>query len=373
MKSETGIIRSIIDTDLYKLTMQQAVCKLFPRVRVKYKFFNRGGTKFPEGFGAELRKEIAKMANLRLTLEEKKFLTTRCGKFMDAVYIDFLAGYEFDPAEVGVIQNGGDMDVDFEGFWYRAILWEVPVMALISELYYKMTGEEINDKNTRQKNNVEKGKQFYGHNLKLTDFGSRRRYSYDNQLEVCTDLSKMFGAERCFLGTSNVHIAMKLGINPIGTHAHEWFMFMAAKYGFKMANEKGLEHWVDVYKGDLGIALPDTFTSDVFFKSFDKKYSKLFDGVRQDSGDPLAFADKVVAHYNSQNIKLSSKLIVFSNNLNTTEALRIGEYCQKSCGGIDGFIWQTLKAWRNGLYGGQRSFCASRCVWPLCPVSCRRF
>lgn len=335
MQQEQGIIRSVLDTDLYKLTQQQAVCKLFPRVKVKYKFFNRGGTKFPEGFGAELRKEIAKMATLRLTLEEKKFLSARCGRFMDEVYIDFLAGYQFEPSEVGIVQNGGDLDVDFDGYWYRAILWEVPVMALISELYFKMTGEKIKDKNDRQKNNVEKGKAFYGHNLKLTDFGTRRRYSYDNQLEVCSDLSGMFGNERCFIGTSNVHIAMRLKINPIGTHAHEWFMFMAAKYGYKMANEKGLEHWVEVYKGDLGIALPDTFTSDVFFKSFDRKYSKLFDGVRHDSGEPTEFADKVTAHYKSQNIKPSSKTITFSNNLNTIEALRIGEYCHKNCDGID--------------------------------------
>lgn len=334
MDSETGIIRSIIDTDLYKLTMQQAVCKLFPRVKVRMKFINRGKTKFPDGFGTELRKEVAKMANLRLTKEEKNFLQTRCGRFLDDVYIDFLAGYQFDPSEVGIIQTGSDLDIDFDGYWYKTILWEVPMMELVSELYFKMTGEKINDRVTREKNNQEKGKTFYGHNMKLADFGSRRRYSYDNQFEVCSDMKNLFGSEKFFVGTSNVHIAMKLGLTPIGTHAHEWFMFMAAKYGFKMANTKALEHWVEVYQGDLGIALSDTYTTDVFFKAFDKKYAKLFDGVRHDSGDAFTFIDKTVAHYKSININPADKTIVFSDGLNKELALEIAEYCNKKGEGI---------------------------------------
>ena len=334
MDLEPGIIKSLIDSDLYKFTMQQAVCKLFPRVKVRYKFINRGKTKFPEGFGAELRKEVAKMANLSLTKEEKIFLKKRCGRFLDDVYIDFLSSYQFDPSEVGIIQNGSDLDIDFEGYWYKTILWEVPMMALVSELYFKMTGEKINDRNSREKNNFEKGKVFYGHNMKLADFGSRRRYSYENQFEVCSDIKKVFGSEKFFVGTSNVHIAMKLDLTPIGTHAHEWFMFMGAKYGFKMANTKALENWVDVYQGDLGIALSDTYTTDVFFKTFDKKYAKLFDGVRHDSGDAFVFINKTVAHYKSIGINPADKTIVFSDGLNTALSLEISEYCSKKGDGI---------------------------------------
>lgn len=333
MEQETGIIRSVIDTDLYKLTMQQAVCKLFPKVKVKFKFNNRGKTNFPEGFASELRKEIAKMANLRLTAEEKAFLKTKV-KFLDEVYVDFLSGYQFDPSEVGVVQTGGHLDIEIEGYWYRTILWEVPLMALVSELYFKMTGEPIHDRLTREKNNLEKGKFFYGHNMKLAEFGTRRRYSYDNQFEVCKDLANCFGKEKFFVGTSNVHIAMRLGLTPIGTHAHEWFMFMAAKYGFKMANTKGLEHWVDVYQGDLGIALSDTFTTDVFFKSFDKKYAKLFDGVRHDSGDPFKFVDKTVAHYKKLGIAPSDKTIVFSDGLDKELSEKIAKYCLEKGEGI---------------------------------------
>lgn len=329
MEQDTGIIRSILDTDLYKLTMQQAVCKLFPKVKVKFKFINRGKTKFPEGFGAELRKEIAKMANLRLTQEEKTFLKTKV-RYLDEVYVDFLSSYQYDPSEVGVVQNGHELDIDFEGYWYRTILWEVPIMALVSELYFKMTGETFFERDARKKNNAEKGMFFYSHNMKLADFGTRRRFSYDNQYEVCSDMKNVFGSDKFFAGTSNVHIAMKLGLTPIGTHAHEWFMFMAANYGPKMANSKGLEHWVDVYQGDLGIALSDTYTTDVFFKSFNKMYAKLFDGVRHDSGDPFVFIDKTVAHYKSLNISPEDKTIVFSDGLNKDVSLEIFEYCQKA-------------------------------------------
>lgn len=329
MEKETGIIRSIIDTDLYKLTMQQAVCKLFPKVKVRFSFINRGKTKFPDGFGAELRKEISKMANLRLTLEEKNFLLTKV-RYLDEVYVDFLSGYQYDPAEVGVVQKGSDLEVSFEGYWYRSILWEVPIMALISELYFKMTGEEYFERSKRQNTNQEKGKFFYANNMKLADFGTRRRFSYENQFEVCSDLKNVFASEGFFVGTSNVHIAMRLGLTPIGTHAHEWFMFMAAKYGFKMANLKALEHWVEVYQGDLGIALSDTYTTEIFFKTFDKKYAKLFDGVRHDSGDPFIFIDKTVAHYKKLNINPMDKTIVFSDGLNKELSLEIAQYCSKA-------------------------------------------
>lgn len=334
MKNEIGIIKSLIDSDLYKFTMQQAVCKLFPRVKVRYKFINRGKTKFPDGFASELRKEIAKMENLRLTKEEKTFLTTKCGRFLDEVYIDFLAGYQFDASEVGVIQNGGDLDIDFEGFWYRAILWEVPIMALVSELYFKMTGQPYNDRNTRQKNNVKKGQDFYGHNMKLADFGTRRRFSYDNQFEVCSDMKGLFGSEKFFVGTSNVHIAMQLGITPIGTMAHEWISGIAALKGYAHANKQMMDDWISVYEGDLGIALPDTFGVDSFLVDFTMKYAKLFDGIRHDSGDPFLFIDKIANHYKKIGIEPSLKTIVFSDALNSELALEIADYCQKKGMGI---------------------------------------
>lgn len=333
---EEGIIKSILDSDLYKFTMQNAVCKLFPRVNVRNEFFNRGKTPFPKGFDKKLRKEIEKMANLRLTKEQKSFLRARCGRFLDDVYLDFLSAYQFDPSEVGVIlEDDGNLRIVIEAPWYRTILWEVPLMALVSELYFQEMGFAILDRNARQQNNCDKGKFFHSHNMKVTDFGTRRRYSYDNQLEVCSDLQKVFGSKDFFMGTSNVHIAMELGLTPIGTHAHEWFMFMAARYGYKMANKMGLEHWVDVYQGDLGTALTDTYTTNEFLKSFDRKYSKLFDGPRHDSGDPLIWTDKFVNHYKNMGVKPSTKTAIYSNNLNKEEAWRIQEHCNKQGEGIN--------------------------------------
>jgi len=171
--------------------------------------------------------------------------------------------------------------------------------------------------------------------MKVTDFGTRRRFSYANQLELCKDMKSVFGSDKFFMGTSNVKIAMELGLTPIGTHAHEWFMFMAARYGYKMANRMGLEHWVDVYQGDLGTALTETYTTDVFLKSFDRKSSKLFDGPRHDSGEPTEWLDKFVKHYQNFNIQPSTKTAVFSNNLNTEEAYRIQQHANKNGDGIN--------------------------------------
>lgn len=138
--------------------------------------------------------------------------------------------------------------------------------------------------------------------------------------------------QNSFVGSSNVHLAMVNGVKPIGTHAHEWFMFHAAKYGFKVANSLGLEHWVDVYRGDLGIALSDTYTTDAFYNQFDKKFAKLFDGVRHDSGDPVEFAEKTINHYKKLGIDPTSKTIIFSDALNYDKVARIADYCRDKIG-----------------------------------------
>lgn len=150
------------------------------------------------------------------------------------------------------------------------------------------------------------------------------------QREVVSSLKE--GGEQCFVGSSNVHLAVVNRVKPIGTHAHEWFMFHGAKYGFKMANATALEHWVDVYRGDLGIALSDTYTTEVFFRQFDKKFSKLFDGVRHDSGDPVDFARKAIAHYERLGINPLSKTITFSDALDYDKVIRIAGFCRDRIG-----------------------------------------
>lgn len=320
------IITSILDNDLYKFSMQNAVLKLFPRAKVKYTLIVRSRVDFPEEFANELRKQIWHMKDLKLSSEELRFFSEKC-KYIDFSYFDFLAGYYYNPSEIGIIQNGGDLQLNITGYWYRTVLWEVPLLALISELYFKMTGGKIKSLVDREQNNLRKAAIFNGHSVKISEFGTRRRYSYQNQKEVIQHLSRSMGSN--LNGTSNVHFAKMFNLTPIGTHAHEWFMFHAAKYGFKQANLLALEHWSDVYCGDLGIALSDTFTTESFFHSFNKKFSKLFDGVRHDSADPYVFAEKTIAHYERMGIDPESKTIIFSDNLNSEIAVEINKYCLK--------------------------------------------
>lgn len=329
MISHDASLNSMLDNDFYKFTMQHAVIKLFPKAKARYEFINRGQHSFPPGFADALRNAINKLASLQLTREEKKYLKETCS-YLDPTYLDFLQGYRYDPEEVTITQNGEHLQVNIEGYWYRTILWEVPIMSLISELYYKLHHLEAeNDQNIilTAQNKIEKYNRL---GVTIAEFGTRRRHSYHTHRLIVQTL-KQFG-NSSFIGTSNVHMAMLNRTKPIGTHAHEWFMFHAAKYGFKMANSLGLEHWANVYRGDLGIALSDTYTTDVFFSQFDKMFTKLFDGVRHDSGDPLIFADKTINHYKSKGINPLSKTIIFSDGLDYEKVERIANYCKGKIG-----------------------------------------
>ncbi|MCS2608805.1 nicotinate phosphoribosyltransferase [Halomonas dongshanensis] len=325
------MLTSLLDNDFYKITMQNAVIKRFPYAQARYAFINRGGHAFPEGFGAVLRAEVDKLASLRLTEEEKRYLKITC-PYLDPTYLDFLAGFRFDPSEVIIGQQGSDLSVVIEGPWYRAILWEVPLMSMISELWYRLRGITVSaeadaliEPNTRDK--IEHYRRM---GLKIAEFGTRRRFSFAVHDRVVSALRHHGGDS--FTGTSNVLLAMRHGVKPIGTHAHEWFMFHGARFGFKMANSLALEHWVDVYRGDLGIALTDTFTSRAFFDSFDKKFAKLFDGVRHDSGDPIDFAAATIEHYQRLGVDPMSKTIIFSDALTPERVERIRAFCQDRIG-----------------------------------------
>ena len=325
------MLTSLLDNDFYKITMQNAVIKRFPYAHARYAFINRGEHAFPEGFGEALRGEVDRMATLRLSDEEKRYLQTTC-PYLDPTYLDFLAGFRYDPSEVTIEQQGSELSVVMEGPWYRTILWEVPLMALISELWYQLRGVGVSedDEALIEQRTREKIELYRQHGLKIAEFGTRRRFSFAVHDRVVKAL-RHYGGE-AFSSTSNVLLAMRHGVKPIGTHAHEWFMFHGARFGFKMANSLALEHWVDVYRGDLGIALTDTFTTRAFFESFDKKFAKLFDGVRHDSGDPIEFADATIAHYQRLGINPLSKTIIFSDALTPEKVERIRAFCQGRIG-----------------------------------------
>ena len=314
------IINDLTDNDLYKFTTMNAVQKKFPAAEVVYKFVNRGKTQFPVGFDKALRQEVDAMATLTLSDEAEQFIRQRC-YFFDPVFIDLLKGFWFNPNEVMIKQTGGDLEVEIKGLWYRTVLWEVPLMAIISELYYRMTGQSPDNYIPRA---IEKARAFTQIGAEISEFGTRRRFSFEVQNNIVVVLKEYMG--KYLNGTSNVYLAMKHNLIPIGTHPHEWFMYHGAHYGYRMATAISLENWVDVYQGSLGIALTDTFTTADFLRSFEAKYAKLFDGVRWDSGDPLIFTNNALAHYNNLRIDTRSKTIVYSDSLDLDKVKAIKQH-----------------------------------------------
>ncbi len=324
------IITSLLENDLYKFTMQQLVLNQFPNVEVEFKFHNRGNTPFPKGFAKKLQAQINAIGDLRLKPEELAFLRAST-PFLKGSYLEWLAGFSPDPSQVKIVQKGKKLDVTVKGPWYQTIYWEVPLMATISELYFIETGQQP-DKQWLNRAK-QKGQMLKTAGVTFADFGLRRRYSSYIQEEVVKALmqyKKNPGDKGGFVGTSNVYLAYKHGLKPIGTMAHELPMVLASVFGFQSANEKLMESWLAEYKGDLGIVLPDTFTTDVFLRSFDRKFAMTFDGVRQDSGDPFEFADKMIAHYESESLGIDpkTKTIVFSDGLNVKRAIELAKYCE---------------------------------------------
>jgi len=316
-------MKSILDTDLYKFTMQQAVLERYPDVNVTYKFTNRGEHRFTASFVSRLIDAIDKMKYVKLTDDEYEYLKTL--RFFKPAYLEYIRNYRFNPDEVkvGLITENNNLSLTISGPWHRTILWEVPLMSLISELYFtEIDTNWQSDPEQYAKFILAKDKNI-GH--QYAEFGTRRRRSYDIQNYVCENLAKY--SENCF-GTSNVHFAMKHGLKVVGTTAHEWIMGISALFGLRHANRYALSEWCQVYHGDLGIALTDTYGTDDFFDHFDLFYSKLFDGVRHDSGCPLKFADKVVSHYNKLNIDPCSKTIVFSDGLDPLVCEKINNHCE---------------------------------------------
>lgn len=315
------IIKHFTDNDLYKFSVMHAIQKLYPWAYVKYKFTNRGNTKFPKGFAERLREEVNSMANLKLTKVEKKFIEQRC-YFFDPVFIDFLEGYRYNPEEVSIEQSSeGELSVIIEGFWYRTVLWEVPLMALISELYFQMLDTHPIEVESRA---IMKAKALHDIKADFSEFGTRRRFSFEVHDRVVKALKENAGSY--FKGTSNVYLAMKHNTTPIGTMPHEWFMYHGAIYGYRSANMKALEAWVQVFQGSLGITLTDTYTTDSFIESFSQKQAILFDGVRWDSGDPYQFIDKILTYYKANRIDPTSKTLVFSDSLNLELVKEIKKY-----------------------------------------------
>jgi len=324
-----AIIQSVLDTDLYKFTTSYAYSKLYPRAYGQFRFIDRGKTTYPQGFAEELKKELQEMSKLALTKDEASFLSREL-PYLPPTYIDFVRGFRFDPEEVKVEQDAeGHLSIIAEGLLYRVTLWETPILALVSELYYKMLGAQP-DMEYTERTIISKARKLAEHGITFSMFGMRRRFSAAIEDRV-TELLKEHAAGYLF-GTSNVYYAYKHGLRVSGTHPHEWIQFHGAMFGYKMANYMAMEDWINVYDGDLGTVLTDTYTTDVFMRNFSKKHAMLFTSLRHDSGDPLQFTEKVIARYRELRVDPTIKYIIFSDGLDPERAIEIANYCKGRIG-----------------------------------------
>ena len=324
-----AIIQSVLDTDLYKFTTSYAYSKLYPRAYGQFRFIDRGKTTYPQGFAEELKKELQEMSKLALTKDEASFLSREL-PYLPPTYIDFVRGFRFDPEEVKVEQDAeGHLSIIAEGLLYRVTLWETPILALVSELYYKMLGAQP-DMEYTERTIISKARKLAEHGITFSMFGMRRRFSAAIEDRV-TELLKEHAAGYLF-GTSNVYYAYKHGLRVSGTHPHEWIQFHGAMFGYKMANYMAMEDWINVYDGDLGTVLTDTYTTDVFMRNFSNKHAMLFTSLRHDSGDPLQFTEKVIARYRELRVDPTIKYIIFSDGLDPERAIEIANYCKGRIG-----------------------------------------
>lgn len=317
-------IKSILDTDLYKFTTSYAYMKLFPDAEGTFEFNDRANTEYNEDFIKQLRIEFASLCMLFLDEKEFKFVCNEI-RFIPQFYWEWLKSFNFDFNKINVYLDGNKhLRINVTDKLYKVTLYETPILAIVSEVRNKWLGCSANIEEVKSKLES-KIALSNEHKLKFSEFGMRRRFSYNVQDEVCKMLKEK--AIYC-TGTSNVHMAMRHNMKVMGTHPHEWFMFHGAQYGYKQANYMALENWVNVYDGDLGIALSDTYTTGAFLSNFSRKHAKLFDGVRHDSGDPYKFVNNVIKRYKELGIDPTTKTIIFSNSLDFETYKEISEYCQ---------------------------------------------
>lgn len=349
---------SLLDTDLYKLTMQNAVYKFFSNVKVAYAFTNRTPhMKLTRAAFDWLKEQIMLLGNIEVTAGEVEWLKKTC-PYLSEEYLEWLKGFHLTPDQHIDISLKPDSDADddsvpgqvslsIRGPWVETILYEIPLLALISEAYFKFVDRDWNHDGQVAKAK-HKGVQLIENGCAFSEFGSRRRRDYKTHELIMQGLVEAqkeadtngLGWKGKFTGTSNVHLAMRFGVNPIGTVAHEWFMGIAAiEDDYANANEKAMQYWIATFgRGVLSIALTDTFGTPAFLKAFarpapksgttnevdwskDPTYAQIFTGTRQDSGDPEEFIQLMRTFYSSQGIT-DKKTIVFSDSLNVEKCIQ---------------------------------------------------
>lgn len=315
------IIGSMLDNDVYKFYVQKAILSYHrsANVSARYVFQDRRPYgKFNQEFATRLAGEIDGMARLRLTDTEADWLLQR-QSFLGRQYLEYLRNYRFNPDEVDFSVADGNLTLEIVGdSWARCCLWEVPLLAIISELYFRHCDTAWAREGQNERLQF-KAAALDG--LMYAELGTRRRRSYDSQdCAVCT-------LARCgkswFLGTSNAHFAMKYGVKATGTVPHEWPMGVSAIDGLRGANYHAFARWAEIFQGNANLALPDTFGSGQFFRDCGRMIASQYAGLRQDSGDPHEFAANAERYYLKHSIAPNTKIVSFTDSLTPAKCWEI--------------------------------------------------
>lgn len=332
------MIESLLDTDQYILSMCQAAFHQATKAIVKYKFKCRGGSAVPKDmadkFIAMLNNQLDNYCSLTFSNVELVYLSTiRCGPNVPPLFkrsfLDFLRFFRPNRDHIKAwIDNKGHLQIEIEGPMYLVIWFEVPVLAIVSEIYnivgYPEAYKDIEVGRAKLKNKVSYLNSVLEPDAPFTyvDFGTRRRYSKFWHAETIE--YQLEHAYPWFVGTSNLYFAMKYGITAVGTMAHAWFqLFQRMRFRLGVSQKAALSAWVEEYQGDLGIALSDIGGFEWFLEDFNLYYAKLFDGCRHDSGDPFWWCEKLIKHYEGLRIDPKTKLAVFSDGLDFNLAVRL--------------------------------------------------
>jgi len=312
------IISSLLDTDLYKFTMMQVVLHHFPGAQVEYRFKCRNADVDLTPYIDEIKAEIAALCRLRFQEQELAYL--RSFRFIKSDFVDFLGLFHLSEKYISVTPAAaanGEIEIQVKGPWLHTILFEVPVLAIVNEVYFRATQRTPDYEQGRVRLRdkiamITDNPVLAGCNI--AEYGTRRRFSRSWHAEVVQTMKQTMGGH--FAGTSNVLFAMQHDLTPLGTMAHEYLQACQA-LGPRLRDSQiyGFEMWAREYRGDLGIALSDVYGMDAFLRDFDMYFCKLFDGARHDSGDPFDWGERLIQHYREMRVDPASKVLIFSDGL----------------------------------------------------------
>jgi nicotinate phosphoribosyltransferase len=324
-----GIIHSLLDTDLYKFTMMQAVLHQFPSAQVEYKFKCRTPGAPLAPYIGEIRDEIHQLCHLRFADDELDYM--RSLRFIKSDFVDFLGLFRLNEKYIAIEPLPGDeIDIRVRGPWLHTIMFEIPVLAIVSEVWFRNTAPGlVPDEGRRRLQDKIAQLQTPGQtDLKIADYGTRRRFSRAWQSELLQTLKDRLGtgASGQLTGTSNVLFAKELGLRPMGTMAHEYLQ-ACQSLGPRLRDTQvfAFEKWAQEYRGDLGIALSDVYGMNAFLRDFDMYFCKLFDGARHDSGDPVHWGERMIEHYAANRCDPRTKLLIFSDGLTIPRCIELFE------------------------------------------------